>query len=119
MNFEQFNTYCSRLPATEKVIQWGGAHVWKVGGKVFAIASHWGEGNGHYKIGFKASDMGFMMLTQEAGIQPSPDLGRYKWVQLQHPDALPQEDIKAYINLSHEMVTSKLTKASRRALNLP
>lgn len=87
-------------------------------GKIFAIASHWGEGDGHYKIGFKASDMGFMMLTQEADIEPSPYLGRYKWVQLQRSDALADDDLKAYIDLAHEMVSKKLTKATRRALNL-
>ncbi len=31
------------LPATTHVVQWGGAHVWKVGGKVFAVG---GVGSG-------------------------------------------------------------------------
>ena len=30
-------TFCAALPATSHVVQWGGSHVWKVGGKLFAI----------------------------------------------------------------------------------
>ena len=37
MTYEEFNLFCRSLPATSHVVQWGGAHVWKVGGKVFAI----------------------------------------------------------------------------------
>ena len=37
LTYDQFNKFCRALPATTYVNQWGGAHVWKVGGKVFAI----------------------------------------------------------------------------------
>ncbi|WP_339832848.1 hypothetical protein [uncultured Parvibaculum sp.] len=37
MTYREFNAFCASLPATTYVVQWGGAHVWKVGGKVFAI----------------------------------------------------------------------------------
>lgn len=43
MNIDGYNTYCGSLPATTHVVQWGGAHVWKVGGKVFAIGG-WNDG---------------------------------------------------------------------------
>ncbi|MGI9364428.1 MAG: MmcQ/YjbR family DNA-binding protein [Rhizobiaceae bacterium] len=118
MKVEDFDSYCASLPATEMVVQWGGAHVWKVGGKVFALASKWGKGNDTFKIGFKASDMAFRMLTEEPGIAPLPYLGRYKWVQVQHEDALGDRDVEGYIQLAHEMVAAKLTKAKRRELGL-
>ena len=120
MNLDKFNTYCGSLPATEKVIQRGGAHVWKVGGKIFALASRWGKApsEGVIKIGFKTNDMAFMMLTDQPDIEPSPYLGRYKWVQLQTESTLPDDDIKAYIEAAHALVAAKLTKATRRELNL-
>jgi predicted DNA-binding protein (MmcQ/YjbR family) len=120
VNLAQFNAYCDSLPATEKVIQWGGAHVWKVGGKIFAIASRWGESPqaGKIKIGFKASDMAFLMLTELPEIQPSPYLGRYKWVQLQTESALEDEDIQAYIEAAHNLIAAKLTKAKRKELGI-
>jgi len=37
MTYEEFNDFCGSLAATSYVVQWGGSHVWKVGGKVFAI----------------------------------------------------------------------------------
>lgn len=37
MDITAFNHFCQSLPATTYVVQWGGAHVWKVGGKVFAL----------------------------------------------------------------------------------
>ena len=37
MNYSEFNQYCENLTSTTYVQQWGNCHVWKVGGKVFAI----------------------------------------------------------------------------------
>jgi predicted DNA-binding protein (MmcQ/YjbR family) len=37
MTYDEFNEFCRALPATTYVLQWGGSHVWKVGGKVFAM----------------------------------------------------------------------------------
>jgi predicted DNA-binding protein (MmcQ/YjbR family) len=37
MTYAEYNTLCAALPATSYVVQWGGSHVWKVAGKVFAI----------------------------------------------------------------------------------
>ena len=39
MIYEEFNNLCKSLPATTYVVQWGDSHVWKVGGKVFAIGA--------------------------------------------------------------------------------
>lgn len=118
MTVDEFDTHCATLPATEMVVQWGGAHVWKVGGKIFAVATKWGKGAAEFRIGFKASDMAFMMLTEEPGINPSPYLGRYKWVQVTDADALSTDDTKAYISASYELITAKLTRAKREELGL-
>ena len=53
MDLEYYNAYCGSLTATTHVIQWGDAHVWKVGGKVFAIAG-WNDGNS-FAVTFKTS----------------------------------------------------------------
>jgi predicted DNA-binding protein (MmcQ/YjbR family) len=54
MTFEEFNAFCRELPATTYVVQWGGSHVWKVGGKVFAIAT--GQ-DAKPSFAFKVSDI--------------------------------------------------------------
>jgi len=85
MTLDDFNQFCSSLTSTTKVIQWGGAHVWKIGGKIFAIASYWGpntknkslpkEGS---KISFKCSNFSYSILIEQKGIIPAPYLARAK-----------------------------------------
>ena len=117
MTREEFDSFCKSLPATTNVIQWGNASVWKVGGKIFAICSGWGEGEGP-KFSFKVSDMGFEVLTDMPDIIPAPYLARAKWVQLETPDAMADEEFRKHIVAAHEIIVGKLTKAKRAELGL-
>ena len=74
-----FNTYCASLPATTRVVQWGGAEVWKVGGKVFAI----GWPGDVPAITFKVGELAFEMLRDVPGLRPAPYLASrgLKWIQ--------------------------------------
>ena len=121
MTRDAFNGFCAGLPAAANVVQWGGASVWKVGGKIFAVCSRWGKDGGDEageKISFKCSDMAYTLLREQDGIAPAPYLARAKWVQVQSPDALSDGDLKAYIAEAHRLVAAKLTRAKRRELNL-
>ncbi len=125
MTLDDFNQFCSSLTSTTKVIQWGGAHVWKIGGKIFAIASYWGpntknkslpkEGS---KISFKCSNFSYSILIEQKGIIPAPYLARAKWVQLEDCDALNDEDVKSYITQAHSIIAAKLTKKRQAELGL-
>ena len=53
MTLDEYNGFCASLPAATHVVQWGGADVWKVGGKVFAIGG-WNDGEG-LAVTFKCS----------------------------------------------------------------
>ena len=117
MQRAEFNQYCAGLPATTNVIQWGGSSVWKVGGKIFAICSHWGPVDRDC-ISFKCSDLSYQILCELEGIVPAPYLARAKWVQVQKPDVLSDEDIKSYINDAHQIIAAKLTKKLRAELGL-
>ena len=117
MKLEEFNRFCGSLKATTNVVQWGGASVWKVGGKVFALCGVWGD-EGHYKVVFKASELSFDILKEEPGIIPAPYLGRYKWIQVQDEKAMSEEDLKAYIETAYNMVAKKLSKAKRQELEI-
>ena len=122
MDLKSFNAFCGSLTATEKVIQWGGAHVWKVGGKIFAIASHWGDDvkgqEGAFKVSFKCSDLAWEILKEQPGVVPAPYLARAKWVLVQDRNALTDEDVRAYIEAAHAIISSKLTKKVRREIGL-
>jgi len=112
-----FEKFISALVGVEIVHQWGDASVGKVGGKIFAIFSIWGEGS-QWKIGFKCSDLSFKMLPELKGIFPAPYLARAKWVQVLPISELCEDDIKAYIVEAHRLIASKLTQRAKTELGL-
>ncbi|PVB60525.1 MmcQ/YjbR family DNA-binding protein [Labrenzia sp. 011] len=117
MSRDEFDAFCSRLPATTHVIQWGNASVWKVGGKIFAICSTWGKGD-LPRFSFKCSDLSYALLIQQQGLIPAPYLARAKWVQMEEDGALDDTDLKAYIEAAHKIISAKLTRKQRSELGL-
>ncbi|SCA57742.1 conserved hypothetical protein [Candidatus Terasakiella magnetica] len=117
MTRDEFDTYCAQLTAATHVVQWGGASVWKVGGKIFALAPIVEEGS-FQKISFKVSDFAYEILTQQQGIIPAPYLARAKWVQINSDDTMSEADLKSHLRDAHEIIASKLTKKMRAQLGL-
>ena len=117
LTYREFNAFCGGLPATTHVVQWGGAHVWKVGGKVFAIGG-WNRGE-HPGITFKVSDIGFEMLREAPGCRPAPYLASrgMKWIQ-NYERGLGTRDLKLYLKGSHALVAAGLSKKKRAELGL-
>ena len=68
MTLDEYNGFCASLPSTTHVVQWGGAHVWKVGGKVFAIGG-WSDGE-ELAVTFKCSEIAYDMLKEQPGLRP-------------------------------------------------
>jgi predicted DNA-binding protein (MmcQ/YjbR family) len=118
MTLDQYNAFCASLPATSHVVQWGGAHVWKVGGKVFAIGG-WNDGEG-LAVTFKCSEMSFDLLKTEPGCRPAPYLASrgMSWIQRQTGESLDDDGLRDYLRESHRLVVAKLTKAVRKQLKL-
>ena len=117
-NYKQFNKFCQSLPQTTYVVQWGGSHVWKVGGKLFAIG---GWGNGKYPgITFKVSDIAYELLKEQPGLRPAPYLASrgMKWIQHYADPGLSDKDLKEYLRESHRIVSLGLTKKKQKELGL-
>jgi predicted DNA-binding protein (MmcQ/YjbR family) len=112
-----FDAYCGSLKSTTHVEQWGGASVWKVGGKIFAICSQWGSGS-HQRISFKCSDLAYLILCEQDGIVPAPYLARAKWVQIEDPATMGDDDIRSYIETAYTIISGKLTRAQRKSLGI-
>jgi predicted DNA-binding protein (MmcQ/YjbR family) len=114
----EFNAFCGALPATTFVEQWGGAQVWKVGGKVFAIA--WFEAGHEPGITFKVSDIGWEVLRDAPGCRPAPYMASrgLKWIQSFDKPGLSKREVKAYLHASHDMVAAALPKRTRTELGL-
>jgi len=108
-----FNAFCQSLSHTTYVNQWGGAHVWKVGGKMFAVL--FPEPDKWAGITFKASDMSFEMLKQEPGCRPAPYFASrgMKWIQWYSAESLGAKELKAYLRGSYDLVVAGLPKKLR------
>ena len=118
MNYDQFNTFCKPLPTTTYVIQWGNSHVWKVGGKVFAIGG-WGQ-NEQPAFTFKTSVLNFDCLSEYDGYRPAPYFANrgMKWIQQIDSSIEKDEALQYYLTESHCLVSSGLTKAKQKELGL-
>ena len=116
MNYAKFNAICGSLPATSSVVQWGGAQVWKVGGKVFAIGG-WSANTG---ITFKVSPLDFELLQTEPGLRPAPYLASrgMKWIQHYDKPGLSDTDLEYYLRNSHRIVSQGLSKKKQKELGL-
>lgn len=117
MTYEEFNAYCGSLPATSHVVQWGGAHVWKVGPKVFAIG---GWASDQPAFTFKVSDLSYEVLRDQPGLRPAPYLASrgMRWIQQYGEPGLSDEELKDYLRQSHRIVSLGLSKKKQRELGL-
>ncbi len=118
ITYEEFNEFCGSLPQTTYVVQWGDAHVWKVGGKVFAIGG-WNKGD-KSGVTFKCSEISYEMLKEQDGLRPAPYLASrgMKWIQMHDEPGLSKEELFSYIEDSYHQVIQKLTKKKRKELGL-
>ena len=117
MNQPAFNEFCAAFAHATHVVQWGGADVWKVGGKVFAIGG-WTK-NDTFGVTFKVSDIAYEILRDHPGCRPAPYLASrgMKWIQ-RFEDGLPDEALRDYLADSYRLVVAKLTKKLQRELGL-
>ncbi|GAA0817436.1 MmcQ/YjbR family DNA-binding protein [Colwellia sp. D2M02] len=118
MNYNEFNDFCRSLPCTTYVMQWGGSHVWKVGGKVFAIGG-WGDDKKPAFI-FKTSDTNFGFLKESVGYKPAPYFANrgMKWIQQFENVADSNDDLLYYLKESYRLVSLGLTKKKQKELGL-
>lgn len=118
MNCEAYNLYCGSLPAATYVNQWGGSHVWKVGGKVFVIGS-WSKAEG-LAVSFKVSAYNFDVLKDQLRFRPAPYLASrgMKWIQQYKITQGHEDELQYYIKESHRIVSLGLTKKLQKELGL-
>ena len=116
MTYEQFNKFCGALPGTTHVIQWGGSHVWKVAGKVFAIGG-WADDKPAFT--FKVSPIAYEVLKDQPGLRPAPYLASrgMKWIQHHKKPGLSDRDLKEHLRISYDLVVEGLPKKTREKLH--
>jgi predicted DNA-binding protein (MmcQ/YjbR family) len=116
MRHADIEKFCLALPAAELSVQWGGARVYKIGGKMFAMLGPKSDRPHH--LFFKAGETSFHILTQLRHIIPAPYLARAHWVYLERLDALGTKELKAYLRRAHALAAAGLSKKKRAALGI-
>lgn len=117
MTLEEYNDFCGSLPKAENVVQWGGAHVWKVGGKMFAVCF---QKHDPLQFTFKASEIGYDVMKDMPGLRPAPYMASrgMKWIQHFEAPGLNDNELKEHFEASYEMAIERLTKKKKEELGL-
>lgn len=105
-----FDRFCRELPGSNFIVQWGDCHVHKVGPKLVAFSMEGG-------YVFKATPMGFALLTEQRLAQRAPYLRRGYWLYTEK-GALKQAEFFAYLQESYRLAVAALTRVQRRELGL-
>ncbi|MBV8681468.1 MAG: MmcQ/YjbR family DNA-binding protein [Caulobacteraceae bacterium] len=111
MSPEALDAACRALPAVTTVVQWGADHVYKVGGRIFAVAGGGG-------VSFKVTDIAFEALVETGRARPAPYLARAKWVRFDDIAEMDEAETADWLAQAHSLVAAKLTRAQRRELGL-
>src|ERR1700733_13899616 len=113
MSIDWLRAFCLSLPHTTEQIQWGDNLVFKVGGKMYAVAAlepsiHW--------LSLKCSDEDFAELIERPGINPAPYLARAHWVAIETEATLPRGELQQRLWRAHALVFAKLPRKAEAAL---
>src|SRR5580704_8333074 len=107
MDIDWLRKYCLGLPHTTEQVQWEDNLVFKVGGKMFAVAAlepgrHW--------LSLKCAPEDFADLIERPGIVPAPYLARALWIALETPSALSPAELEKLLALARDLAFAKLSK---------
>jgi predicted DNA-binding protein (MmcQ/YjbR family) len=120
MTLDRFRQLCLKQPGATEQIQWGVDAVFKVGGKMFAVAcTDFSQYPDAKKCSFKCDETAFAELCEHEGVVPAPYLARAKWVALDTWSALPDREIGELVGKSYALVRAGLTKKAQAALDPP
>ena len=118
MTLDAFTAFCKSLAHSTYVCQWGGSHVWKIGGKVYVIAGD--SGGVMDRVSFKVTPIAFDFLKSQPGCQGAPHLASrgMKWIQRTTDEAMSDAELLTYIRDSYRLVAAGLTKKLQKELGL-
>ena len=113
MAIDQLRKLCLAFPGVTEHVQWEDDLLFKVGGKMFAIAP---LEPAPVCLTLKADPEEFLELTERQGIIPAPYLARAKWIAIETWDTLPQSELSALIRKSYDLVVANLPRKTRESV---
>ncbi|WP_426031464.1 MmcQ/YjbR family DNA-binding protein [Caulobacter sp. DWP3-1-3b2] len=115
MTPKTFDAAAMALPGATMTVQWGDNHVYKVGGKMFAVL---GGAIGGKGFSLKASDVAFEVLGETGQAVPAPYLARAKWLYFEDLAGQDKAEVNDWLKTAHGLIAAKLTKKVRAGLGL-
>jgi len=115
LNAQWIRAVCLALPHTTETIQWGDDLVFKVGGKMYAVAP---LVPARVCLSFKCTEEGFDELVERPGIIPAPYLARAHWVSLADASAMPKTEVKRRIEEAYATILASLPRKVRVELGI-
>jgi predicted DNA-binding protein (MmcQ/YjbR family) len=109
---EWLRPFCLSFPHATESLQWE-ALVFKVAGKIFAIAALEPE---RHVLSIKCAEERFAEMIECPGVSPAPYLARAKWIAFESEDALPHQQLRSLIRESYDLVFAKLPRNAREEL---
>jgi predicted DNA-binding protein (MmcQ/YjbR family) len=116
MDIDRLRKLLFSLPGASEQIQWDHNLVFKVGGKMFAIAP---LESMQVRLCFKCSADDFAELIERPGIIPAPYLARAHWIALESESALSRPELERLLRQAHSLVVAKLPKKLQAHLLTP
>ncbi len=113
MTPEAFDAACRALPAVTMDVQWGDDHVYKIGGRMFAVTDAAGGA-----CSFKVTDIAFEALVENGRARPAPYLARAKWVRFDDLTDVDEAEMADWLATAHGLVAARLTRKQRAGLGL-
>ena len=113
MNLQRIREYCLSFPDATEQIQWGKDLVFKVGGKMFCVATTEPVRPPKVALSFKCDDETFADLVERDGVIPAPYMAQHKWVAPEQFDTLGDKELKKLIERAYEIVKAKKAKKAR------
>jgi len=116
MNLEWLRRVCLSFPCATEQVQWEDDLVFKVAGKMFAVAPLIPA---KVTLSFKCTPEEFAELTEREGIISAPYMARARWVSLEPGATLPEAELHRLLRQSYDLVVAKLPKKTQAALKKP
>ena len=113
MDIDGIRKHCLGLPHATEQVQWGADLVFKVDGKMFAVAP---TEVAPVQLSFKCTPENFAELCERPGIIPAPYMARAQWVALETLSAVPDAELRKLLAESYRLVWGRLPKKRREAL---
>ena len=108
MDARSLEVLCGGWPGVASSVKWEDDLVFSVAGKMFVVTALRGPHKG--RMSFKVESDRFLELTDQPGMIPAPYMARAFWVSITEPARFSDDETRAFVRRSYELVRSGLSK---------